>query len=225
MTEAEWDACDDPTRMLEAVAPAAPERGTLARRWLARLGFGSKRPVFQASERKLWLFDAACARRMWTGLNEAHRVAVEAMERCVDGDEKRDAAVAASRAAWASNLIVSTGFELSARMAGYLRRSQYAFCLYRLNDDLTMHAALVREVFGNPFRPVALDLSWLAWNDGAVRKLAQAIYDGRAFGRLPLLADALEDAGCADAAILAHCRGGGEHVRGCWVIDWLLGKE
>jgi hypothetical protein len=50
-------------------------------------------------------------------------------------------------------------------------------------------------------------------------------YDARAFDRLPLLADALEEAGCADADILAHCRSGGGHLRGCWVVDLLLGKE
>ena len=69
------------------------------------------------------------------------------------------------------------------------------------------------------------DPSWLAWNDGAIRKIAQTIYDARAFDRLPLLADALEDAGCTDAAILSHCREPGEHVRGCWVVDLLLGKN
>jgi hypothetical protein len=86
-------------------------------------------------------------------------------------------------------------------------------------------AALLRCGFGNPFRPVRLSSSWLAWNDGAIRKMAQLIYDGRAFDRLPLLAYALEEAGCTDADILAHCREGGEHVRGCWVVDLLLGKE
>jgi hypothetical protein len=57
--------------------------------------------------------------------------------------------------------------------------------------------------------------SWLSWNDGTVVKMAQAIYDDRAFDRLPILADALEDAGCSDADILAHCRSEGPHVRGC----------
>jgi hypothetical protein len=55
--------------------------------------------------------------------------------------------------------------------------------------------------------------------------LAQGIYDERAFERLPILADALEDAGCTDAAILVHCRGPGPHVRGCWVVDLILGKQ
>ena len=84
---------------------------------------------------------------------------------------------------------------------------------------------LIREMFGNPFHPASLNSFWLAWNDGAIRKMAQAIYDARAFDHLPLLADALEDAGCTDADVLGHCRGGGEHVRGCWVVDLLLQKE
>jgi hypothetical protein len=84
---------------------------------------------------------------------------------------------------------------------------------------------LLRDVFGNPFRPMAVDPSWLTWNDGTVVKLAQGIYDDRAFDRLPILADALEEGGCDDADILTHCRQPGEHVRGCWVVDLLLGKE
>src|SRR5262245_7375188 len=82
-----------------------------------------------------------------------------------------------------------------------------------------------REIIGNPFRPPAVDMDWLAWNDGTVRKIAQAIYVERAFDRMPVLADALEDAGCDDADLLRHCREPGEHVRGCWVVDLLLGKE
>ncbi len=74
------------------------------------------------------------------------------------------------------------------------------------------------------FRLPCPDPAWQAWNDGTVRKLAQLIYDDRAFDRLPLLADALEDAGCTDATILSHCREPGEHVKGCWVVDLLLGK-
>ncbi len=106
-----------------------------------------------------------------------------------------------------------------------------------------LQASILRDVFGNPFRDrrivddqwavdhakimghVGMHRSWLAWNDGCVRKLAQAIYDEREFGRMPLLADALEEAGCEDAAILSHCRGSGPHVRGCFVLDLLLGKE
>jgi hypothetical protein len=81
---------------------------------------------------------------------------------------------------------------------------------------------LLRDILGPlPFRPVTLDRSWLT---STVTSLAQAIYTDRAFDRLPILADALEDAGCTNQDILAHCRQSGEHVRGCWVVDLLLGK-
>jgi hypothetical protein len=85
-------------------------------------------------------------------------------------------------------------------------------------------ADLLREVFGNPFRFVCPDTDWLEWNDGLVWKMARAIHDGRQFEDLPFLADALEDAGCTDAEILGHCRGPGPHVRGCWLLDLLVGK-
>jgi hypothetical protein len=69
---------------------------------------------------------------------------------------------------------------------------------------------------------VAINPAWLTSN---VSGLAQAIYDDRAFERMPILGDALEDAGCDNADILNHCRGPGPHVRGCWVVDMLLEKE
>jgi hypothetical protein len=87
-----------------------------------------------------------------------------------------------------------------------------------------IQADFLREVIGNPFRQVTLDPAWLSWNGGTVQRIAQAIYDERSFERMPIMADALEDAGCDNADILAHCRSGGEHVRGCWVVDLLLGK-
>ena len=101
-----------------------------------------------------------------------------------------------------------------------------------LDAELGALCGLVRELFGNPFRPVSLAPAILAWNDAAVVHLARAAYDERHLpegtldnGRLAVLADALEEAGCTDADILGHCRSGGEHVRGCWVVDLLLGKE
>jgi hypothetical protein len=91
--------------------------------------------------------------------------------------------------------------------------------------ERSAQALLLLDIFGNPFRTNVLDNRLLHWNDAAVVKIAQSIYDARRFADLPILADALEDAGCADAAILEHCRSGGEHVRGCWVVDLLLGKS
>jgi hypothetical protein len=80
-------------------------------------------------------------------------------------------------------------------------------------------------VFGNPFRPSVVDASWLSWEGSTVPRLAQGIYDERAFDRLPILGDALEEAGCTDADVLGHCRSEGPHTRGCWVVDLILGKE
>ena len=84
---------------------------------------------------------------------------------------------------------------------------------------------MLRDLAGNPFWQGTIDPSWLAWQNGLIPKIAQFIADSQAFDRLPILADALEDSGCTDADILAHCRESGEHVRGCWVLDALLGKE
>jgi hypothetical protein len=83
----------------------------------------------------------------------------------------------------------------------------------------------LRDIFGNPFRSISVNSRWVDWNDGIVVKLAQRIYDDRAFDRLPILADALEEAGCTNQDILGHCRIQGEHVRGCWLVDLLLDKE
>jgi hypothetical protein len=85
----------------------------------------------------------------------------------------------------------------------------------------TINCSLLRDIYGNPFRPVTLDA---AWQTSTVVALAQSVYDERAFERLPILADALEEAGCTNADLLVHCRQPGEHVRGCWVVDLLLGK-
>jgi hypothetical protein len=99
----------------------------------------------------------------------------------------------------------------------------------RTGKQLDMGArqcSLLRDLFGPlPFRRVPIEPAWLAWNDATVPRIAQVIYDDGRFEDLPILADALEDAGCRDADILNHCRGPGPHVRGCWVVDLLLGKE
>jgi hypothetical protein len=81
---------------------------------------------------------------------------------------------------------------------------------------------LIRDIYGNPFRTVVFDPRWRTSDTIGV---AQAIYEDRAFGRLPILADALMDAGCDDEQVVSHCRGDGPHVRGCWVVDLVLGKE
>jgi hypothetical protein len=88
------------------------------------------------------------------------------------------------------------------------------------------HAAqvkLVRDIFGNPFRPVSFDSDW---RTSTAVALAQQMYDSRDFSVMPILADALQDAGCGNEDVLGHCRAAdGVHVRGCWVVDLVLGKS
>jgi hypothetical protein len=100
------------------------------------------------------------------------------------------------------------------------------------SEEFKDQAVLLRDLVGNPFLPVSLDPAWLTWREGTIPKLAQAVYDDRGLpnghvdnGCLAILADALEDAGCDNGDILNHCRQPGEHWRGCWVVDLLLGKE
>jgi len=81
---------------------------------------------------------------------------------------------------------------------------------------------LIRDLFGNPFRPVTILPEWLT---STVVSLATGIYIEKAFDRMPILADALQDAGCDDEQVLGHCRGSGPHTRGCWAVDGCLGKD
>jgi hypothetical protein len=86
----------------------------------------------------------------------------------------------------------------------------------------SVQASFLRDIFGNPFSPTAIDPSWLT---STVIAVARGVYADRAFDRMPILADALQDARCDDTDILSHCRSEGPHVRGCWVIDLILGNQ
>ncbi|MBS0264622.1 MAG: hypothetical protein JSS02_21990 [Planctomycetes bacterium] len=85
-----------------------------------------------------------------------------------------------------------------------------------------MQVVLIHDIFGNPFQPVACDSRWLS---ESVVTLAQEIYHKREFDRLPALADRLDDAGCANSQVIEHLRQPGPHVRGCWIVDLLLGQS
>lgn len=126
---------------------------------------------------------------------------------CWNGDEAeaaQDAALAAARAA----------ADMPWPAAG-ARPAEFA-------DELATQADLLRDLVGNPFRSVGIELEWLT---DTVLALARGIYAERAFDRMPILADALQDAGCDDEELLAHCRADRDHARGCWVVDLLLGKN
>jgi hypothetical protein len=107
-----------------------------------------------------------------------------------------------------------------ATQAAFLRDREYARFLRRAVSGA--YAGLLRDIFGNPYRPRGFEA---AQKTPVVLALAQRLYDERDFPALPILADALEDTGCTDAAVLDHCRGPGRHVRGCWVLDLILGKS
>jgi len=89
-------------------------------------------------------------------------------------------------------------------------------------QEYAVQVVIIRDIIGDPFETHTLDPAWLT---STVVALARQMYESRDFETMPILADALEDAGCDDAEILNHCRGPGPHVRGCWVVDLILGKK
>jgi hypothetical protein len=94
-------------------------------------------------------------------------------------------------------------------------------CAHSERKEAGEQAAILRDIFGNPFRSITFDASFVT---AKVAKLARAIYAERAFDRLPELADALKQAGCADPDILEHCHESQQHFLGCWLVDKLNGK-
>jgi hypothetical protein len=209
MTEAEWLTCPDPEEMSWFIVTRFPHK---------------------VSGRKDRLIAIACSRLVWPLLTDwRSRRAVEVAEKFADGeasDEEFATALAAvkwSRTASPGDLARQSAqgwYPAAIHVALHLAQHHG-----QPSEPERKLALLMRDVLGNPFRKTALERNWTAWNDGTVPKLARAIYDDRAFDRLPILADALEDAGCENAAVLHHCREPGEHVRGCWVVDLLLEKQ
>lgn len=207
MTEARWLACDNPDEMLAFLR--------------ARM-----------SERQLRLFACACCRRIWDRLpDDRCRRAVEVLERCADGagtdqevqeviadaEEVERGAVGLARAGARA---VATAWSTAEHA-----RSAAARAAVEPAQERVQQARLLRDLVGNPFRGIAVDPQWLDWNDACVPRIARTISDEGRFSNLSILADALEESGCTDIEMLTHCRSEGPHVRGCWIIDLLLGKE
>lgn len=251
MTESEWLSCGDPVRMLAWLTgtSAEPNRNI---------------PWRGCTNRKLRLFVCACCHQVWDGLSDSEKKAVETAEAHADG---HFVSLKLVRDQCGGGLGTMAFFACcrpgsEGHHATIISQAQI--------PPKDMQGVLIRDIFGNPFRPSNLAVrwnelhehaagaaprvpSWLTWNDRTIPRLAQAIYDECAFDRMPILADALEEAGCSNADILYHCRnicrhctdnsgfcwrkvadcqycdGTGietaPHVRGCWVIDLLLGKE
>jgi hypothetical protein len=224
MTEAEWLACTNLPEMMYELY----ERN-------------------RYSLRQERLFSCACCRRIWHLLtDERSRVAVQVAEHYIDGLASWDeletawrasqgfggfAAGAADCASSPERVLGSNAIDVASYASNAAFYADPRASKAKADRDRAMlaeqaaQADLLRDIAGNPFRatPTA-DPAWLTWRDGTVRRLAETIYNERRFADLPVLADALEEAGCTDAEILDHCRGGGEHVLGCWMVDLVLAK-
>jgi hypothetical protein len=198
----------------------------------------------RASPRKRRLFACAACRWLWERLGSQGREAVEFAERVADGAASPRQLAALRGSPWLRALPAGSGesyaLSLLCEDEGGMADSWSQSIGYRTEklsaEMLTVvrkRLALLAELVGEPGHPSpALPPAVLAWNDHVVRRLAQSAYHEWRLpegtldpGRLGILADALLDAGCTDDALLAHLRSPGPHVRGCWVIDLLLGKE
>jgi hypothetical protein len=233
VTEAEWLICANPNAMLEHL------RGKVSERKLRLFGCAVCRVVWHlfTDERSRKAVDVV--ERYVDGLASLEEMAVAEKA----ASDARDLAVGPcsnaprrhrSRAgrctSWAAYDL--TTIPDGEDVCQYVWRDVEDATTYALDaerghcrENGRLGASLLRDIVGNPFRPSSINPTWLAFNDGTIKKLAQAVYDDRAFERLPILADALEEAGCTDAQILHHCRQSAGHVRGCWVIDLILGKS
>jgi hypothetical protein len=216
MTEAEWLSCDDPWHLLHLVEHLGP------------------------SERKTRLFCAAVCRRFWDYLPEASQAILLESEMLADGlvprppddmelCQRANAVVAPFDRQYPTkkfpNTTVRTQRDAAAAVCYAVIPDLFGAVSYFWElkpAERAIHLQIIRDIFGNPFRAAVADPSWLA---PGVVELAQTIYDERAFNQLLELAVALEGVGCHDADVLAHCRHRGPHVRGCWIVDLILGKS
>ena len=221
--EEEWCCCESPQPMLTYLGAAS-------------------------SNRKFRLFASACARRIWSWLPNPSQLSVAVAERFADGRADESERAEAEQSADAVIDVILDGISEDESSDGaYHAALSAAWCarpftsdapyeaghsaFYAAETEGTKHSfvTILRCIFGNPFRPTSINPSWLT---PTVSSLAQVAYDERIMpsgeldpDRLAVLSDALEEAGCDDADILAHLRGSGPHARGCWAVDLLLGKE
>jgi hypothetical protein len=244
MTEQEWSSCTDCDAMLRFL------QGSLVDRVLSLLRVGT--PRRELSPRKLRLYYCACARaHPRVAADVGLRDIVGMAERYADGEvarEELESTIATlvsahHRSSGVAEFLTWRTLDSAQRLQGLLYRAtdtQSTFMSFAIERGYSLRVSdrdrfaeterrvwvnLVREIFGNPHRKVSLDPRWLLWNDGGIARLASDIYAQRKFTELPVLADALEEAGCREEMILSHCREATDHARGCWVIDLLLGKR
>jgi hypothetical protein len=222
MTEEEWVTAVDPHEMVYS--------------WPKNSNSGES-----LSTRKLYLIAVAVCRTIQHLFqHDWHRLALVAAEEIADAPSQEDSVRVALRelheesglpshphnpeidyAAWGTAI----PHEMWEAVAGVLTNVRRALDAARHESQpfQPQPASLIRDIVGNPFRPVTFDPSWRTSTASA---LARQMYDSRDFAIMPILADALQDAGCDNDDILSHCRDPqGTHVRGCWVVDLVLGKS
>ncbi|MDY3554231.1 hypothetical protein R5W24_003350 [Gemmata sp. JC717] len=220
MTEDHWLGWRDPREFLQSM--------------LYQLSTPDAR-VF--TERRLRLFAVGCSRRvLHLCSNLLVSTAAQAVERFVDGRTNEDrqqlkpvrTAVFASEA-WSrtpegrlARAVVGKGAWGAATETSWYASYLTGGASVRAEEEREQQGLLLRDIVGNPFCPVTADPTW---RTSDVLALATGTYGERAFDRMPILADALQDAGCDNPEVLDHCRGPGPHVRGCHVLDLILGKS
>jgi hypothetical protein len=243
VTEQEWLVCNDPQPMIEALHGKVSVRKlrlftcACCRRIWHLLTDERSRGAIEVGERyadglatdferlgwRAAAMDVSIENLSEEGPETAEGMAASAVSYVVEADENFCRSPepsdwqAASEAAGCVRVSVMVEVHPVQKGASSRKLQQRA-----LNAERDAQVLLLRDVFRNPFRPVTLDP---AWKTPAILQLAQSLYEERRFEDMPVLADALEEAGCQDAAVLGHCRGPGPHVRGCWVLDLILGKE
>ena len=245
MTEAEWLACTDPQTMLDFLRGKASDRklrlfavaccrrvAFMVDAWALDIRQDDYRRALETAER--FADGAATAEELafaHSGADDSTFINTDLdyAGRDTGVDPFRDVASAEPAVLmdiWQQVLILVREFGTDPNATGAKRRHDA-----EERAERAAQADLLRELLGNPFGAAALDPAWLAWRGGAVAQLARAGSDERQLpsghldaARLAVLADMLEEAGCSDADILGHLRSPGPHVRGCWVVDLLLGK-
>jgi hypothetical protein len=240
MTETEWLACEDPKPMLLAIMDSSSGRK------LRLFAVACCRRVvhcFTEKEQREAEDRLTTAERYADGLVDEEQLRrAQSFFLCGGGiplvdfghdaakDDPRAAAGFAQARCWAVAEMGMTkprqprpGF--LTRLRNHFRRPAAPVWLPTVRPETlaeqTAQTALLHDIFGNPFRPVAFDP---VWRTDTALALARQMYETRDFTTMPILADALQDAGCNNTDILDHCRGLGPHVRGCFVVDLVLGK-
>jgi hypothetical protein len=235
MTEEEWLACTDPEALLTFL------RGKASDRKLRLFTVACCRRIWGHLKNELGRRAVEVSECYADGLADKKELAqARSAVRCAGWDavaakvRKRPRDVP-SFVAWCTvrETIAAAAMEAARRSVWVATSTIHpgGIIVGDLAGERAEQANLLRDIMGTPFRPVAVSPDLLSWHDATVVHLAQAVYGERHLpagtldnDRLRVLTDALEEAGCNDEHILAHCRSGGEHVRGCWVVDALLNK-